>query len=196
MTSAKALVLGGMMAIFSGAPASSQTHKGHEMPPYVVELADGAVEVRQYGAHLVAEVTVAGTRDDSIGTGFRTLAGYIFGGNATGQKIAMTVPVTQTPGAAGRWTIRFMMPAAFGADTLPAPRDGGIRLVEVGPERQVVLGFSGLRSDQALTRREAELRAWAAERGLALGAGPHFYFYDGPMTLPWARRNEVAFTLD
>jgi hypothetical protein len=34
-----------------------------------------------------------------------------------------------------------------------------------------------------------------AANGLTPAAGPHFAFYDSPMTLPRRRRNEVAVTL-
>lgn len=174
--------------------AMAETYKGYEMPPYTVELADGAVELRSYDQHVVAEVTVRGGREGAIGAGFRTLAGYIFGGNDRGEKIAMTVPVAQTPVAEGTWTIRFMMPAAKAPD-LPAPQAGTIRFVTVEPERQVALRFSGGRGEKVLAERAAELREWAAKRDLTITAGPHYYFYDGPMTLPWSRRNEVAFSI-
>lgn len=194
------VALGVLMAISGGAGAGAespaQSHKGYEAPPYAVEASEGAFEIRAYGAHLVAEVTVSGSRDDSIGEGFRVLAGYIFGGNATGQKIAMTVPVAQSPQGDGRWTVRFMMPGTSQAETLPAPLDGAIRFVRVAPERQVVIGFTGLRGDAVLAAQAAELRQWAKAQGLTVTAGPHYCFYDGPMTLPWMRRNEVAFSVE
>lgn len=185
------LVLGAVMATAAGA----ETHKGYEMPPYRIEATDGAREVRAYGAHLVAEVTVEGDRATAVGRGFRVLAGYIFGGNAGGGKIAMTVPVAQTPVGAGTWTVRFMMPSAWTRETLPAPKDARIRFVEVAPERQVVERFSGLPQIADMETRAVALRVWAEARGLRVTAGPHSYFYDAPMTLPWRRRNEVAFTV-
>lgn len=185
------LVLGAVMA--TGAEA--ETHKGYEMPPYAVEAAEGAREVRDYGAHLVAEVTVDGDRATAVGRGFRVLAGYIFGGNDGGGKIAMTVPVAQTPVGAGTWTVRFMMPAEWTQATLPAPKDARIRFVEVAPERQVVERFSGIPQTTDMETRAAALRVWAQARGLRVTAGPHYYFYDAPMTLPWRRRNEVAFAV-
>ena len=46
--------------------ATAQTdraeHKGYELPPYRVEQSEGRFEVRGYGPHIVAEVTVAGDR--------------------------------------------------------------------------------------------------------------------------------------
>ena len=40
-----------------------------------------------------------------------------------------------------------------------------------------------------------KLADWAKAQGLTLTSPPRYYFYDGPMTLPWNRRYEVAFTL-
>jgi hypothetical protein len=195
---AVALALAGAMVtgVAGAAMADEMTHKGYEMPPYRVERAEGAFELRDYGAHVVAEVTVKGDRDTAASRGFRALAGYIFGGNAGGEKIAMTVPVAQT-GAGGDdiWTVRFMMPAKYALADLPVPEDARIRLTEVPPERQTAMRFTGLRGIDVLTARAEDLRAWTEARGLTITAGPHFYFYDGPMTFPWNRRNEVAFTV-
>jgi SOUL heme-binding protein len=190
------VILAGLLGIImAGNFAGAETYRGNEMPPYVVEQADDAYELRSYGAHVVAEVTVDGGRTAAISKGFRVLAGYIFGGNATKQKIAMTVPVAQSPADDAQWTVRFMMPAAFDPGTLPAPNDARIRFVDVAPERQVTLQFSGVPGADSLAAKAADLRGWAQARGLAITAGPHYYFYDGPMTLPWNRRNEVAFTI-
>lgn len=187
-------ILGVLMAL--AGPAGAQGHKGYEMPPYAVDRAEDGLELRRYGPHLVAEVTVSGSRDAAIGTGFRVLAGYIFGGNDRGEKIAMTVPVTQAPAGAGdRWTVRFMMPAAFTPASLPAPRDGRIRFVQVPGGRMLVDRFSGIPRTADLEARATALRDRAAAMGLEVTGGPFFHFYDAPMTLPWRRRNEVAFAL-
>lgn len=185
------LALGVVMAGGAGAEA---THKGYEMPRYRVDWAEGAREIRGYGPHLLAEVRVSGGRSGAIQAGFRVLAGYIFGGNATGEKIAMTVPVAQTP-AGEDWVVSFMMPARYTAETLPAPRSERVRFVQAGPSRQVVERFSGLPGTAGLEERAEALRAWAEGQGHEILAGPHYYFYDAPMTLPWKRRNEVAFTI-
>lgn len=189
------LALGVAMAGQSGAET---THKGYEMPPYSVDWQDGAREIRSYGPHLLAEVKVSGGRSGAIQKGFRLLAGYIFGGNATGEKIAMTVPVAQTPDDAPRgetWVVSFMMPARYTTETLPAPRSDAIQFTKAGPSRQLVERFSGIPGSDNLAQRADSLRAWAEAQGYQVVAGPHYYFYDAPMTLPWKRRNEVAFTI-
>lgn len=184
----------------------ADSYKGNETPAYTVETSDGAIELRSYPPHIAAEVTVEGSRDSAVGAGFRILAGYIFGGNESKAKVAMTTPVAQsekiamtTPvaqsGAGGTWSVQFMMPAAYTLDTLPRPKDPRIRLVTTPPRRMAVLQFSGVPTTASLAQRGTELRAWAAARGLIVQEPPQFLFYDSPFTLPWNRRNEVAFSI-
>jgi len=172
------------------------TYKGYELPPFTVLMSDGPFELRRYASHVVAEVSVAGDRVQAASRGFRVLAGFIFGDNTSQDKIAMTVPVAQEPIGTGLWTVRFMMPASFTLQSLPNPNDSRIRLVEKSAMKQVAVGFSGLRSDAILEEQERFLRQWAARQGLTILEGPFYYFYDGPATLPWNRRNEVAFTVE
>ena len=184
-------------------------YKSTETAAYVVERSDGMVEIRRYDPRIIAEVTVTGSRTAAINTGFRVLAGFIFGGNTAKAKVAMTAPVAQSAtekiamtspvsqtGDANGWTVQFTMPAAYTMLTLPAPTDSRIKIVEHPGDRQVALQFSGMAGTEVLAAKEAELRAWALANGLTPGAGPHYYFYDAPFTLPWNRRNEVAFTLN
>ncbi|MCX7286522.1 MAG: heme-binding protein [Rhodobacterales bacterium] len=186
--------------------SEAQMYNGNETPAYTVDATDGAFELRRYPPHIAAEVTVSGSRDAAIRAGFRVLAGYIFGGNeakarvamttpvSQSEKIDMTTPVTQTESAKG-WTVQFMMPSKYTLETLPKPNDSRIRLVTTDPVRLAVLRFSGIPTTAALASRAEDLRGWAEGQGLTITAGPHYYFYDAPMTLPWKRRNEVAFTI-
>jgi hypothetical protein len=200
------LVWGLVMSAVQPGTAGAETYKGYEMPPYRVEMADGAHEVRDYGPYLVAEVTVQGDRSTAVSRGFRLLAGYIFGANAEGAKVAMTVPVAQTPDTAPDtspatapgaedWVVTFMMPSAYTLSTLPRPRDDRVKLVGRPGERMAVVRFSGIPGERSLATQEQDLRRWIAAKGLTISAGPHYWFYDAPMTLPWNRRNEVAFTV-
>lgn len=190
-------------------PVEAEMYNGNETPAYTVEATDGAVEIRSYPPHIAAEVTVAGNRDAAINAGFRVLAGYIFGGNEARAKVAMTTPVTQAPsekiamtspvtqtGDGQRWTVQFMMPAAYTLDTLPKPSDSRIRFVQTAPVRMAVLRFSGIPTTAILAARSQDLRDWAAARKVVLTGDPQFMFYDPPFRLPWTRRNEVAFALE
>jgi hypothetical protein len=188
------LVWAALMGMMMAQTAGAETFKGYEMPPYRVEAQDDARDVRVYGPHVVAEVMVSGDRATAISRGFSVLAGYIFGANDLGAKVAMTVPVAQEPSGAN-WRVRFMMPSDYTMDSLPKPKDSRISFVQMPGDRQVVERFSGLPGTADFGGRADALRAWAAARGLTVVGEPKYYFYDAPMTLPWKRRNEVAFTV-
>ncbi len=185
-------------------------YKSTETPAYSVEQSFGDAEMRSYAPRIVAEVTISAPRTGAINQGFRILAGYIFGGNEGAAKVAMTSPVAQMPaekiamtapvaqkalGENGPWAVRFTMPAGYTLDSLPKAKDARIRFVAQPTDRQLVLRFSGLAGEAVLAGKEAELRAIAVAEGLELASGAMYYFYDAPFTLPWNRRNEVAFAL-
>ncbi|MGF1463959.1 MAG: heme-binding protein [Maricaulaceae bacterium] len=172
-----------------------------ETPEYTVLEADGAFELRAYEPIIVAETQVRGGRREAVNGGFRRLADYIFGGNQSGQKIAMTSPVTQELGAeaasdagpdtAEGWRVGFLMPKEYTLDALPTPEDTAVRLTEKPARRIAAVQFSGNNSDDKLADHLNELRGWMAERGLKPAGAPTFAYYDPPWTLPWLKRNEV-----
>ena len=104
-----------------------------EQPSYTASQQSGPIEVRQYGAMVAAEVSVAGDRETASSAGFRALAGYIFGGNSGKKSIAMTAPVTIEPqlGSAQQWRIHFVMPSQYTLATLPQPNNPAVRLRKV-----------------------------------------------------------------
>jgi hypothetical protein len=175
-----------------------------EQPRYTVQLHEPPFEVRDYAPTIVAQVHVAGDRDEAVSAGFRILAGYIFGDNQRQAKIAMTAPVTQSPGeaipatesveqgaAAGGWEVRFTMPAAYTLDMLPTPRDSRIQLLRLSGRRVAVATFSGFWSDSNLKSHTAQLLAFVKQHHFTARAAPVYAYYDPPWT-PWfLRTNEV-----
>lgn len=202
---AAALAVSAMLA----APSSevqAGSYNGLEIPRYEVLLRQGAFELRRYAPHLAAEVRVRGTQNAAASKAFRMLAGFIFGKNVPAEKIAMTAPVTQSQGdkiamtapvtqeeANGVWTVRFMMPSRYSAETLPRPTNDAVRIVTVDPGSRVVVTFSGTTHPMQVARRTAELRAFAAAQGLELAGPAELARYNDPFTAPWRRRNEVSF---
>lgn len=72
----------------------SFSSKGTETPEYKVLKTIEEVEVRLYPQMVVAKTSLSDDSFDNNGSnGFRTIAGYIFGGNEKNEKIAMTSPV-------------------------------------------------------------------------------------------------------
>lgn len=180
-----------------------------EEPKFSLVLQDDAFELRDYARSVVAEVTVTGNQDEAGRRGFSLLAGYIFGGNTTRQKIAMTAPVTkiptgeaiamtapvtqiagEDPGAA-EWRVRFTMPASHRLDDLPLPSDPAVSLHALPPARLAVLRFSGLAGEARVAEATERLLAWVAARGLTTAGPSQMSRYNPPWT-PWfMRRNEV-----
>jgi hypothetical protein len=177
-----------------------------EEPAFTAIVDDGVFQVREYPALAVAETRVAGDRGRASGTGFRILAGYIFGGNTRRESIAMTAPVLQSPPsgetiamtapvsqteAGDAWVVRFMMPSGYTMETLPKPNDPRVTLTMMPPARVAVVRFSGWANDREFQRRRAELEQWMAKRGLRTVGPASYAQYDDPWTPGPQRRNEV-----
>ena len=170
-----------------------------EQPSYSVERSDGPFEVRAYPPTIVAQITMRGGRREAIGAGFRLVAGYIFGDNATHQKVAMTAPVLQQrvsgeavdPAEGTSWTVRFVMPRTWSMTTLPKPADARVTVVAHPAERYAVVRYSGLARGGAIAEKTRALTGYMAEQKLRPAGEPVFAFYDPPWTLPFLRRNEI-----
>ncbi|MEM7752409.1 MAG: heme-binding protein [Pseudomonadota bacterium] len=190
----RTLLIGIVMATLANAASAAETYKGYEMPPFEVVGRASGYELRAYEPHVLATVRIDGSLRSSASAGFRTLAGYIFGGNAAGQKIAMTVPVQQVPVEEG-YEISFMMPGRYALEALPEPKSDDVRFERTEAARLAVSSFSGMPTNAVLRRHTAELRDALARDGLTVVGGPRYAYYDDPFTLPWRRRNEVAFVI-
>lgn len=176
-----------------------------EEPGYRVEADHGALELRLYEPVIVAETSVAGEFEDVGSEGFRRLAGFIFGGNDAGRKIAMTAPVAVerrgTPGEGtvplsrekrgDAWIVAFTMPSSFRLEDLPVPDDARVALRQIGARRVAVVRFSGTWGEEKFREKAMELRKLARERGLVVRGEPVYARYDPPWTPSFLRRNEV-----
>lgn len=179
---------------------------GTKEPPFTVERHLGDVEIRHYGPRIAAETTIDADEEAARNEGFRRLARYIFGGNTSNNKIAMTAPVAQEQsqkiamtapvaaqrGAAGTWVIRFFMPSDHTMDSLPTPNDERVVLVNVPGEQVAVLRFSGVAKLEVIEARTAELLQALRDNDVHPVGDPVTWFYDPPWTIPFRRRNEVA----
>jgi len=184
-------ILGGVAVLAIAGCAALVARGPVEEPPYTSAALDGDFELRDYPELTVAEVTTTGTRRDAVGAGFRPLAGYIFAREREGEKIAMTAPVTQTPGADGEWAVRFIMPSRYTLDTLPRPAGSTVRLETIPARRMASVRFSGVATDTLVAEQEARLLAWMTDRGLTPADTPTYAYYNDPFTPGFMRRNEV-----
>ena len=158
-----------------------------EEPVYQVEKAWEAeqIEIRAYAPRIMA---VTGMNEDSD-SGFRVLAGYIFGGNAEEQKIAMTAPVQQT--MAGEKEMAFMMPAEYALKDLPQPEDQRVSFREAPAYTAAVIQFSGWASAEKADENWQQLQRFLIAEGINITGEPTLNQYNPPWTLPFMRRNEI-----
>ena len=176
----------------------------------------GVYEIRLYPAHIVAQTTVTGTYSEALSQGFRIVAGYIFGGNAKKQSIAMTAPVVeQSSGGSGSstnttvsesiamtapvmatmegetHTIAFGMPRSYTLDTLPTPTDPRVQIVTIPEKKMAVIRFSWFRTDARVQAKKQELLSALAKDNVTVVGSPQYAGYNAPWTPPWMNRNEV-----
>jgi hypothetical protein len=180
-----------------------------EEASYTLVEQDGAMEIRDYDAQIVAEVVVDDSFEDAGDRAFNKLFRYISGANSTrgeiamtapvsqqkqGEKIAMTAPVGQRDTGRG-WAVSFMMPAEYTMESLPRPTDPAVELRAVPPFRAAVVRYSGFWSERRYREHLADLGAWLQARGLEPAGEPVWARYNAPFT-PWfMRRNEIVIPL-
>ena len=182
---------------------------GYEQASYtVIDRLGKHIEVRRYPPKLVAEAVVSASDEESgRSKAFRMLFDYISGANqsqakvsmttpveiaAQPERMAMTVPVETQANAAGRYTMRFFLPAEYTPETAPQPTDPNVWVLEVPERTLAVLRFTGSTGADNVAAHWGELqRAVETSRWRTAGE-PTTMFYDPPWTIPFLRRNEVA----
>ena len=165
---------------------------------YSVVSREGDVEFRYYPR--VALATVSGMADDEA---FGLLFDYIRGANGSSSQISMTAPVLSrstrseelpmtAPVVSSLGSFSFVMPAGRYSDTLPAPKDRRIDIVDIHERTLAVLRFRGRTSARHVTAKEAELLDTLERRGIETAGSPFLMRYNPPFIPGIFRRNEVA----
>lgn len=179
---------------------------GVESAPYTVIEADedNNIEVRHYDPMVLVSTSMDERSENSA---FRKLFRYISGDNRGDTEIAMTAPVFMDDDTEGKEiamtapvfmventsepSMSFVMPANFTLETTPQPTDESLTVSEVRNFKAVAITFSGLLSDSNIDKHTAILREWLENTNYQVAGEPVKAGYDGPMTLPFLRRNDV-----
>ena len=158
-----------------------------EEPVYEVEKAweTEQIEIRAYAPRVMAVTEMT----EASNGGFRVLAGYIFGGNAEEQEIAMTAPAQQS--MEGDREMAFMMPAEYALEDLPKPEDQRVSFREAPAYTAAVIQFSGWASAEKADKNWQQLRQFLIAEGIDITGEPTLNQYNPPWTLPFMRRNEI-----
>ncbi|MEI7974208.1 MAG: heme-binding protein [Bdellovibrio sp.] len=188
-----------------------------EEPKYEVLKKEESFELRKYAPMILAQTEAQGRNtSEASNRGFRKIADYIFGSNipkgsaSHGEKIAMTAPVqakavrdgsqiamtapVQASGAGqGKWLISFVMPSSFSMETLPTPKNPEVQLISLPEKWMAVNSFSGFSGDEKVQEKTNALLEWISKSGWQVRGESVLSRYNPPWTLPFFRRNEVAF---
>jgi SOUL heme-binding protein len=150
-------------------------------------------EVRQYEAAMFSSVKMnAKTYEETSSSGFRVLAGYIFGGNEKNEKIAMTSPVVMEMGDTTKMS--FMVPSDLKENELPKPNNGRIYFEKQEPKIMAAIRFGGWANDKRIEEYKQKLSLELEKQGLKHTGKFNYLGYNPPYALI-ARRNEVVVEL-
>jgi hypothetical protein len=171
----------------------AKSTKNTEEHAYTVLKVYDQFEIRKYAPALFSGIKLAskGYRESS-GTGFRVLAGYIFGANNKNQQIAMTTPVVMQLGDTTK--MYFKVPDGYTMEQLPEPKDTNIVFEKQEEKIMAAIRFDGWASDEKIKHYTEVLKDALAKEHISHNNAFRFLGYNPPYELV-NRRNEVAVEL-
>jgi hypothetical protein len=162
--------------------------------PYKELAVKEGLEFRYYPEAVLASVTNNdGTYKGSANKNFRVLAGYIFGGNQSKNKIAMTAPVHMEMNN-GKSTMSFVMPEGYSLENLPKPSSGVVQLHKSAEEYVAVIRFGGWASDEKIESKKNELYEQLSKLGITHQNNFRYLGYNAPWDI-FFRRNEIIVSI-
>ncbi|SMD13642.1 effector-binding domain-containing protein [Fulvimarina manganoxydans] len=195
------LVAGGAIAAVGAAYYVTKRIQDHaEEPDYEVVREDGAIEIRDYEAMIVAETVKSGYHEKARRLGFETLYDYIAAKTRSGKKIKMTTPVLQQladdDGRTKGWAVRFVMPKKHTLASLPKPGRDDVKLKEMPARRMVAIRFSGNFNATLASKQLMSLYNYLADNNLTQKGDPQYAFYNPPWTPGFMKRNEILIEIE
>jgi hypothetical protein len=163
--------------------------------PYTVVRTEKDFEIRFYPATTMAIITSSAKTYKELGnSGFKKLAGYIFGGNQTNEKIAMTTPVHMDINQTFS-TMSFVMPSQYNKDNLPEPNDSNVKIKTISQEYVAVMKFGGYASENDIKTNSRKLENALKEASISYYGHFRFLGYNPPFQFI-GRRNEIIVSVD
>jgi uncharacterized protein YxeA len=161
-----------------------------ETQPYNVVKTDDFFEIRLYPPATMATIAMnAKTYKELSSSGFKKLASYIFGGNKTNTKMAMTTPVHMDING-NQSSMSFVMPANYIKENLPQPDDTAVK-IKTSPEEYVAaIQFGGYANDEEIKKYAAQLESALKTSGIEFFGNFRYLGYSAPYQF-LARKNEI-----
>ena len=161
-----------------------------EKQKYRLVKSEKEYEIRHYPSAMLATVYSSAKSYRQMSTpGFRTLSGFIFGGNESSTKIAMTAPVHMDINDTLS-TMSFVMPSRYDEQSLPRPNDSRVKLEKSQEEYVAVLKFGGYANDKKIAHYSGKLRTALEKKGISYSGNFRFLGYNPPYQFI-GRKNEI-----
>jgi hypothetical protein len=178
-----------------------------EEPSFTVISKTENYEIRKYGSIIVAETKVEADFENAGNQAFQILAGYIFGGNKSKVKIAMTAPVNQASAAVSEkiemtapvslsksstgFLVQFTMPKQYTLESLPIPNDARVEIRQIPGRTVAVFSYSGSWSESRYLKKLDEFQVVLKKNGVRTNGEPQLARFNSPFQLWFLRRNEI-----
>lgn len=171
-----------------------KSQKNIETYPYKVNKKYDDFEIRSYEASLFASVKLSGNKyKETSSKGFSILAGYIFGGNQSNEKIAMTSPVAMS--LEDTMTMMFMVPKKINKENLPQPNQSQIEFREEPAKTVAAITFGGWANDEKIGEYKQKLIVALEAEGISHTNRFYFFGYNAPFEVI-NRKNEIIVELE
>jgi hypothetical protein len=172
---------------------AKKSQQGIETYPYTVLKTYDGFEIRQYESRLFTSVKLTSNDYSKVSSkGFSILAGYIFGGNETNEKITMTSPVAMS--LDDSMTMMFMVPKDS-ENKLPKPNDHQIQFKEEPAKKVAAITFGGWANQEKIDQYKTQLIEALKAQNIAFTDQFYFLGYNAPYETS-NRRNEVIVVLE
>jgi hypothetical protein len=161
----------------------------YEEATYNIVYQNDVYEIRNYSERLAIQVIYTNQN-----VGFRRLFNYISGSNTDSTKINMTIPATRS-NENGSNVMKFFLPSNFTKKNAPAPNDKELKLVVIEQGYFAAIKYSGMLTDKNFDKYRNILKDNLLKDDIEIINSAIRATYNGPITLPFLRRNEVMFRI-
>ena len=167
----------------------------YKEPQYNLIKKDGKIEIRQYSEYVIAKTSINQGDLEENNNMFRTLAGYIFGGNVNNQSIPMTAPVI-TKNNGPNYEMIFFMLDANQPNELPYPNNQNIVLEMMDIGKVVTITFGMWATESRVEYYKDLLDKYIIQNNLKVESGLMVAQYNSPWAIPPFRKNELIYKLN
>ena len=172
--------------------AATETLKN---PEFTLVEKFGNIEIREYSEYVIAKTSISQGDMELNNNMFRTLAGYIFGGNSKSQSIPMTAPVITKNDKSSYDMIFFMLDATKPED-LPSPNNNNVSIEMMDIGTTVSITFGMWATESRVEYYKKKLDKYIKDNNLQLQSPLMVAQYNSPWAIPPFRKNELIYKIN